>query len=158
MYADAVVVKDTLLVPKRNKIPDKYIWKNAKSVHLVFVAGPNANDPHGASPSSTMKRTYNKYAATHYNSFREALKWTYYAGLHAMAMEGVDVALLCWVSGDLYAGPHFDTYGVGSDGSQLASIINEVLDMSCYYKDEASKTKGKSTLKHFFKEVVVVTI
>ena len=85
--------------------------------------------------------------------FIEGVKWTYYAALHAMAMEGCKVALLCWISGDLYAGDDFKPkYGTTSDGKELQRVLKEVLNMRCFMQ-------GKETqLKYAFSKVVVVAL
>jgi hypothetical protein len=150
LYADALVVRNALLSPKLSRKPDKYNYSEAVSTTLVFVAGPNVGAKGSGDKRSTTLRTFNEALSEDYEKFRNAVKWTYYAALHAMAMEGRDVALLCWVSGDLYAGPFSHIYGVKSDGSELKKIITEVLNMKCIIKGNTS------TLSNCFTKVVVV--
>jgi len=155
LYADALVVRNALLSPKLSRKPDTYDFSKAIATTLVFVAGPNvgakgnSDDPH-----STTLRTFNHFLSKNYHKFRDAVKWTYYAALHAMAMEGRDVALLCWVSGDLYAGDFKEQYGVKnkSDDSELRGILDAVLDMECLVQGT------QATLRQCFRRVVVVTL
>lgn len=153
LYADAYVVRDALLSPKTSSHPDTYDFSEAVSTTLFFVAGPNVGAKGSDHRSSTL-RTFNNFLSKkeNYTNFKKAIKWTYYAALHAMAMENCKIALLCWISGDLYAGPFKKSYGVSSDGSDLQEILNEVLDMRCYFGEE------KSTLRNAFLRVIVVSL
>ena len=74
---------------------------------LVFVAGPNANaDINRNRATSTVRRTLNAKAVNDYYLFREAVKNALCAGLDAMVLDKVDVALVARVSCGIYAGKH----------------------------------------------------
>ena len=149
-YADAIVVRDQLLRPKNSRKPDTY--KNIfMKTHLVFVAGPNVGS-NGTNGTSTTRRTFNKHLANNFPNFAEGVKWTYFAALHAIAMNGKRVALLPWISGDLYAGPFIALYGVKSDGKMLRSILECVLSIPCMIKGEWN------TLRYAFDKVIVVSL
>ena len=151
LYAQAIVVRDTYLRPKTNRNPDAY--KNSYLLtNLVFVAGPNVGAKGSGDGRSTTKRTFNTYLSHHYDLFIEAVKWTYFAALHSIAMEGKRIALLPWISGDLYAGNFKATYGVNNTdgGSEMQKAIGEVLKWQCNFQ-------GKPyPLGHAFDRVAVV--
>jgi hypothetical protein len=152
LYAEAVVVRDALLRPKTHRKPDAYADDAFITTHLVFVAGPNVGAKGSGDKRSTTLRTFNTFLSTHEDKFLEGVKWTYYAALHAIAMEGKRIALLPWISGQLYAGPFRRTYGVQSDGTLMRHIINSVLGMRCIINDEY-KTLGQA-----FERVILVHI
>lgn len=149
-YAEALAVRNAHISPKLSTSPDKYNFDESNPTTLIFVAGPNVGAKGGGDNKSTTLRTFNEFLSQNYSNFKEAIKWTYYAALHAMASEGCRVALLCWISGALYAGPFRKIYGVDSDGKELVNILKEVLNMRCY-------SKGRETqLKFMFSDVIVV--
>ena len=67
-------------------------------------------------------------------------------------MEGCKIAMLPWISGDLYAGVHRDTYGVDSDGEEVMRIVNEVLNMRAFDKD------GRDNFGTFFPRRHIITL
>ena len=150
LYADALVVRNTYLRPKRSRKPDTYYDSFVKT-SLVFVAGPNVGAC-GQKTNSTTRRTFNQFLSNNENKFLEAVKWTYYAALHSIAMEGKRVALLPWISGDLYAGDFKGTYGTRSDGKELQKCVNSVLDMQCNF----AASRNCKRLRHAFDRVIVV--
>ena len=149
LYAEAFFVRDTYLRPKTNRKPDNYRDEYLLT-NLVFVAGPNVGSKGSGDKRSTTRRTYNEFLASREDLFLDAVKWTYYAALHSIAMEGKRIALLPWISGALYAGNFLNTYGVNSDGSQMNAVINHALDMSCVINGK------RSQLRYAFDRVVVV--
>lgn len=149
LYAEALVVRNTYLRPKIGRKPDIYKEDEFVLTNLVFVAGPNVG-AWGKNENSTTRRTYNKFLALNETAFLDGVKWTYFAALHSIAMEGKRIALLPWISGALYAGRYIDTYGVNSDGSMMQDVINKVLDMDCDIQNE------RSILRCAFDRVVVV--
>lgn len=150
LYAEAWVVGPALLRPKLGRRPDAYDEARFLSTSLVFVAGPNAG-AEGSDSRSTTKRTFNAYLARNQRNFLDAVEWTYFAALHAVAMEGKRVALLPWISGQLYAGPHLRTYGVESDGSALYGVLRRVL-----YKECEFASRKRAPLGCAFDRVAVV--
>ena len=72
---------------------------------LVFVAGPNANADAGE-PGGSMRETFSQKAHDDYAFFKECVSRSVRAGLLAMREEKVSHALVAYVSGGLYAGPH----------------------------------------------------
>ena len=72
---------------------------------LVFVAGPNANKSAGTTGRS-MRETFSQKAHDEYPFFKKCVSVSVRAGLLAMREEKVTHALVAYVSGGLYAGPH----------------------------------------------------
>ena len=72
---------------------------------LVFVAGPNANRIAGEQGGS-MRETFSQKAHGDYVFFKKCVSLSVRAGLLAMREEKVTHALVAYVSGGLYAGPH----------------------------------------------------
>lgn len=153
LYADAYIIRNAPIAPKTKEGHDFTSKEYSVPVTMSFVSGPQANIEIGGYAYSTTRRTFNKHAHDDYNHFRNCVKWTYYACLHSLAMEGCTIVLLPWISGASYAGPHIDTYGVQSDGQEVINIVNEVLSMRAY-----DKSHHKTTLGHFFTDVGIYTI
>lgn len=152
LYADAYVVREAHIARKTDR--QHHDFGNIVPVTLSFVAGPQADlMTLEKEARSTTRRTLNMLAATDKAHFEECVKWTYYACLHSLAMEGCKIAMLPWISGGLYAGVHRDTYGVDSDGEEVMRIVNEVLNMRAFDEDGKATTLG-----HFFLDVSIITL
>lgn len=127
---------------------------------LVFVAGPNAEPksyvelvsaPHKFLRSAKKKegRDYNETTARTYDNnsnrnsvhFYDCVAQAYSAGLHKMQENGVGVAVLCHVSGGIYAGPHKRWYTIEKARELIEHILakNKILQsmevVLCQYAD-----------------------
>ena len=91
---------------------------------LVFVAGPNANADAGK-PGGSMRETFSQKAHNEFPFFKECVSRSVLAGLLAMREEKVTHALVAYVSGGLYAGPH----GVRIRAELRALVDDLVFDM-----------------------------
>jgi hypothetical protein len=133
-YGDAWVVRRAkLLVP---------VTGAKTTATLVFVSGPNVGD--GGTPTGSMQRTRNATMAKDYALFREGVKCAVRAGLDAMILEGVDVALVARVSCGIYA---------GKKGSDFRTKINaEFLDLVNELLEETLGTKNRG---NYFERVLV---
>lgn len=150
LYAEAVIVRSALLRPKIQRKPDVFQTGECVETLLVFVAGPNVGSKGSGDARSTTRRTFNTFLSRNESKFLDAVGWSYYAALHAIAMEGKRIALLPWISGDLYAGRYHTSYGVRSDGARMRRLIESVLAMRCVIQ-------GRSTmLGRAFERVVLV--
>jgi hypothetical protein len=167
-YGDAWVVDNA---PLAKKDGDRYDFRNKKSVTLVFVAGPNVgacgrrniiDDQRrkitGNNHTSTTRRTFNFGLRADFRKFLEGVKAAYYAGLCSMVNAECKIALLCHVSGGIYAGLFRDSYGDGSDYSLVMRLINEVLKMpySNYNTQTHQVERLQQPLYTYFREVKLV--
>lgn len=148
-YQDAWHVKNCLV---SKKTAQGYAFGESVECSLVFVAGPLANDaPTLNTPStpgdyaSTQFRTFNQIAHDNYDHFIKCVENTFYAGLLAMVLSGDRIAILCHVSGGIYAGPWKAKYGVDSDKKEVYAAITRAL---------ARKHNGVA-LAFFFERVVL---
>lgn len=104
---------------------------------LVFVAGPNAKHselkyarPNDSNYHATCSRTYDEKASREYEYFKKGVENALAAGLTAMAKNEDKIAVLCHISGGLYAGNHANLY----DHDCFLGIANLVLK-NYTYKD-----------------------
>ena len=166
-YGDAWVVDNA---PLAKKVGNRYDFSKQKSVTLVFVAGPNV----GASGSgnriddtnsritgdnftSTTRRTFNFGLRADFGQFLEGVKAAYYAGLCSMVNSQCTIALLCHVSGGIYAGNFRDSYGDHSDYTLVMRLINEVLRMPySHYNTQTHQVDWVRPLRTYFREVKLV--
>lgn len=114
-YGNAWHLSDCVVSQKKARFLVQKYFEVSESVKcsLVFVAGPNAKQqtlryqqPNHENYVATCARTYDQHANENYEYFKECVKHTLAAGLTAMAKNGDKIAVLCHVSGGLYAGPH----------------------------------------------------
>ena len=78
--------------------------------------------------TSTVARTFNRKTEFDYNFFKDCVMYTFKAALIAMAYRGDTIAVLCHVSGGIYAGRHRNTYGDrGRDLNDLKQIVDAAL-------------------------------
>ena len=145
-YKDAWYV-DNCLVSLKTK--NSYNFGKNIRCSLVFVAGPQAKDGHKITTpnnfgdySSTQFRTFNRSAAENYSVFKESVENTFYAALLSMAMKGDNIAVLCHVSGGIYAGKWRTQYGDKAPNlDEFVSVVNNVLTkyelngmpLGCYF-------------------------
>lgn len=145
-YTDAWYV-DNCLVSFKTK--NSYNFEKNIRCSLVFVAGPQAKDGHKLTApnkigdySSTQYRTFNSSAANDYSVFIKSVERTFYAALLSMAMKGDNIAVLCHVSGGIYAGKWRTKYGDQAPNLvELESVVNNVLTnynlngkpLGCYF-------------------------
>lgn len=148
-YNDAWVVRNAQLSSKTvTSKTSKFDHSKPFSATLVFVAGPNANEPHpGGDPSSTMRRTFNELAAEEYDVFRTGVAVAQYACLYAMAASGCDVAMLAYVSAALYAGP-WRKKKIQKDYPRLLSDL----------LDKGGPLEGQPPLGRYFSRVMLVLL
>lgn len=109
VYADAWCYEGATLCEKKNetgKGPPKYVTKNKYPSTLVFCSAPNASDPTGREPTSSMSRTYSPHANSDKRYFDAGSAWAVYTALYASAIGGCDTVFLPFVGGGVYAGPH----------------------------------------------------
>jgi len=106
-YADAWTINNVYLSDKNYYYKDsQYIYENQYKTTLVFVAGPNNNNPGTKGPINSVFRTYNKYTDKDFNIFMKGVEAALFAGLIAMVRSNCNVALLVYVSGGVYRGKH----------------------------------------------------
>lgn len=145
-YTDAWYV-DNCLVSFKTK--NSYSFEKNIRCSLVFVSGPQAKDGHKLTApnnigdySSTQYRTFNSSAASNYSIFKKSVESTFYAALLSMAMKGDNIAVLCHVSGGIYAGKWRTKYGDQAPNlDELVSVVNNVLTnynlngmpLGCYF-------------------------
>jgi hypothetical protein len=163
-YADAWVVRDAMLTTKkitsksREKKKGTFSTEKIYPATLVFVAGPNAGAK--GSDGGSMTRTYNDAAAGNYDKFKEQIKGAVRAGLDAMIMEGVDIAIVAGVSTGIYA----PGYNIRNDSAnqkkynsshhklindEFVNIINKILE------EDMPETNGVSYKRgEYFDEVI----
>ena len=136
-YADAWVVRDaTMLVPKTGA---------ETKATLVFVSGPNVGN--GGTDTGSMQRTRNGEMARNYALFLEGVKCAVRAGLDAMIVEGVDVALVARISCGIYAGTQGSDFRTQINADFLG-LVNEIL----------GEPLGPSKRGNYFQSVVVPMI
>ena len=97
------------------------------AVTLVFAAGPNCNPD---TMRRTMRLTRNNKAVRDKAFFRECLLNAYYGTLCAMRDAGVEIALLPFLSSNIYVGPHNVWYTIDVAKSLVREAWNLVQDAS----------------------------
>ena len=107
-YATAWTIDDVYLSDKfyNQGGSSRYIHENQYKTTLVFVAGPNNNNPGTNGEFNSVFRTYNKETDKHFHLFMNGVEAALFAGLIAMVCSKCNVALLVNVSGGLYRGEH----------------------------------------------------
>ena len=106
-YATAWTIDNVYLSDKFYKYKaSQYIHENQYKTTLVFVAGPNNNNPGTNGEINSVFRTYNKETDKNFNLFMNGVEAALFAGLIAMVYSKCNVALLVNVSGGLYRGKH----------------------------------------------------
>jgi hypothetical protein len=106
-YATAWTIDNVYLSDKFYKYKaSQYIHENQYKTTLVFVAGPNNNNPGTNGEINSVFRTYNKETDKNFNLFMNGVEAALFAGLIAMVYSKCNVALLVNVSGGLYRGTH----------------------------------------------------
>jgi hypothetical protein len=106
-YATAWTIDNVYLSDKFYKYKaSRYIHENQYKTTLVFVAGPNNNNPGTNGEFNSVFRTYNKETDKHFHLFMNGVEAALFAGLIAMVCSKCNVALLVNVSGGLYRGEH----------------------------------------------------
>ena len=65
---------------------------------MVFVSGPNNNNPGTKGPINSVFRTYNDMTATRFDKFMEGVEAALFAGLISMVQSKCTIALLVYVS------------------------------------------------------------
>ena len=106
-YATAWTIDNVYLSDKFYKYKaSRYIHENQYKTTLVFVAGPNNNNPGTNGEINSVFRTYNKETDKNFNLFMNGVEAALFAGLIAMVYSKCNVALLVNVSGGLYRGNH----------------------------------------------------
>ena len=119
-YADATTVTGNI----SQKLGNRFDTDNPYPVVLAFVAGPKANTKSlHKGRDSTMRRTFDRLAATDYTFFRDGVKAAVRAGLDSMAHQRVTVALVARISCGLYAGVHASRIN-----SEFLTLVQELLD------------------------------
>lgn len=150
-YRDAWHVKNCAV---SEKCTNGFNALNSVACSLIFVAGPLANPEQSlympreqTNYTSTQFRTVNQLAVDDYQFFRSCVKETFRAALTSMALNGDTIAVLCHVSGGIYAGNHSQKYGSKNmdNFKELKDIVNEVLQ---------SYTTPGIRLGSFFEKVV----
>lgn len=146
-YHDAWHVSKCLVCEKTVRA---YDFDNRVRCSLVFVAGPLAKGGHSLFPplkqgdyASTQYRTFNELTEHDYAHFIRCVEETFHAALLAMAMQGDTVAILCHVSGGIYAGKWRAIYGdAAASFAELKKVVNDVLKnrllngvpLGCYFE------------------------
>ena len=106
-YATAWTIDNVYLSDKFYKYKaSQYIHENQYKTTLVFVAGPNNNNPGTNGKINSVFRTYNKETDKNFDLFMNGVEAALFAGLIAMVYSKCNVALLVNVSGGLYRGNH----------------------------------------------------
>lgn len=171
-YYDAWIVNDCFVSEKKKDVAygdgDAY----NTSCSLVFVAGPcclsrslsmggNATKDY----TRTIDRTYNDAMNNDYDLFIRGVAETFRAALDAMILNDVTVAILCHVSGGVYAGNHAIRYGDRNkdDCSELQEVVKKVLGEKPGLRDDKTQTQillndeaDQKERRYYFKEVVIV--
>ena len=146
-YRDAWHVSNCLVCEKTVRA---YDFDNRVRCSLVFVAGPLAKGGHSLNPpfkqgdyASTQYRTFNELTEHDYTHFLRCVEETFHAALLAMAMQGDTIAILCHVSGGIYAGNWRSIYGDKAAAlTELKKVVNGVLSnrllngvpLGCYFE------------------------
>lgn len=145
-YQDAWYVSNCLVCEKTKT---GYNFDNRTRCSLVFVAGPLATGDHSLHPpasqgdyASTQHRTFSQHAKEDYTFFIQSVEKTFYAALLAMALKGDTIAVLCHVSGGIYAGEWRSSYGDKARNlDELTNVVNRVLNrrlsdvpLGCYFE------------------------
>ena len=106
-YATAWTIDNVYLSDKFYKYKaSRYIHENQYKTTLVFVAGPNNNNPGTNGKINSVFRTYNKETDKNFDLFMNGVEAALFAGLIAMVYSKCNVALLVNVSGGLYRGTY----------------------------------------------------
>lgn len=106
-YADAWTINNVYLSDKNYYYKDsQYIHEHQYKTTLVFVSGPNNNNPGTNGPINSVFRTYNKYTDERFDIFMKGVEAALFAGLIAMVRNKCNIALLVYVSGGVYRGKH----------------------------------------------------
>jgi len=123
-YADAWIVDNVYLSDKFYQYKgSQYIYENQYKTTLVFVSGPNNNNPGTKGPINSVFRTYNDMTATRFDKFMEGVEAALFAGLISMVQSKCTIALLVYVSGGIYRGNHnIDDYK-----NMFENIVNNLL-------------------------------
>merc|ERR1719375_1349474 len=129
VYFDAWHVSNCLV---SEKTASDFNFNNRVRCSLIFVAGPLANGRHKMNPqgkkgdySSTQCRTFNRCAERDYTHFIQSVEQAFYAALLAMAKQGDTIAILCHVSGGIYAGKWRELYGDRAENlNELEGVVN----------------------------------
>ena len=123
-YADAWTVENVYLSDKNYQYKgSQYIYENQYKTTLVFVSGPNNNNPGTKGPINSVFRTYNDMTATRFDKFMEGVEAALFAGLISMVQSKCTIALLVYVSGGIYRGSHnIDDYK-----NMFENIVNNLL-------------------------------
>jgi hypothetical protein len=106
-YADAWTIDNVYLSDKRYHYKgSQYIHEHQYKTTLVFVAGPNNNNPGIKGPINSVYRTYNGTTDARFDIFIRSVEAALFAALIAMVRSKCNVALLVYVSGGVYRGKH----------------------------------------------------
>ena len=146
-YCDAWHVNNCLVCQKTSS---SYNFDNRLRCSLIFVAGPLAKGGHSLHPplkqgdyASTQYRTFNELTENDFTHFMKCVEETFHAALLAMAMKGDTIAILCHVSGGIYAGKWRSVYGdKAGNFNHLKRVVNNVLKnkslngmpLGCYFE------------------------
>jgi len=123
-YADAWTVENVYLSDKNYHYKQsQYIYENQYKTTLVFVSGPNNNNPGTKGQINSVFRTYNDMTAISFSKFMEGVEAALFAGLISMIQSKCTIALLVYVSGGIYRGLHnIDDYR-----NMFENIVNNLL-------------------------------
>lgn len=131
-YYDAWHVSNCLV---SQKTTEGFLTRKNVDCSLVFVSGPLANNNNSlhrpdepGNYSSTQFRTFNQNAYNDFHKFISCVEYTFEAALTAMAAKKESIAVLCHVSGGIYAGNYRKIYGDESDYTYFEKIIYRVLN------------------------------
>jgi hypothetical protein len=106
-YADAWTIDNVYLSDKRYHYKgSQYIHEHQYKTTLVFVAGPNNNNPGTRGPINSVYRTYNENTDARFDIFIRGVEAALFAALISMVRSKCNVALLVYVSGGVYRGKH----------------------------------------------------
>jgi hypothetical protein len=123
-YADAWTIDNVYLSDKMYHYKgSQYIHEHQYKTTLVFVSGPNNNNPGTKGPINSVFRTYNKYTDERFDIFMKGVEAALFAGLIAMVRSKCNVALLVYVSGGVYRGKH----DKGDYKIMYENIVNNLL-------------------------------
>jgi len=123
-YADAWTIDNVYLSDKNYHYKgSQYIHEHQYKTTLVFVSGPNNNNPGTKGPINSVSRTYNEYTDNRFDVFMKGVEAALFAGLIAMVRSKCNVALLVYVSGGVYRGNH----DKGDYKIMYENIVNNLL-------------------------------
>lgn len=137
-YATAWTLENVYLSDKNKNYKNSiYISDNQYKTTLVFVAGPNNNNPELKGPINSVFRTYNKKTDNSFDIFMKGVEAALFAALISMVFSKCNIALLVYVSGGIYRGKHDKVEYQNMYENIINNLLSNVkingLELGCYF-------------------------